>query len=568
MNARDDQPKLAPGSRGLPAVWPPACVRALLVLAACSAVALQPALGDRPLGSPQRLPPPRGEPLPTPRGEVGQDHPRRLPPAPPGHPQSDGGDEPFGAAKSLGTRLDAAWSKSDEPFPQPWYFDFAPTPLPPTFHDVESEQRVYDDKRALPTQRPLLELGREFYGSGIRPPSQTWLGETNLVDQQLYVYGDYRSGIAAGRNRSGRIDNWAQRLNLDVDYRITATERFHMFVGPLNKANRFTNVALEEGRLRYNEFYNLVPVTGFFEGDLGAIFGGLSGQPSPMEVPVTAGLVPLLFQNGIWMEDAVTGFACAVPARHSRLLNWANFDATFFAIVDQLNSPAFDGDLHAAQALGTAWFIDAYGGYIEAGYAYLHDRKGQGRSYHNATFSFTRRYFDRISNSVRVITNSGQQLQRQDRTADGVLLLVENSLVTAEPMHLVPYFNFFVGWNRPQSVARAGVSGGVLRNTGLNFEIDGLNGHPILDDSGADTLGGAIGVDLIGDALDRQWLIEAAYVSPHGDRALASGEQYALGTRYQFALSHRTIIRMDAMYGWLRGQPDIYGTRIEYRWKF
>lgn len=458
----------------------------------------------------------------------------------------------------------------DEPFTQPWHFDFSPTPLPlpPLFHDHDAEQSVYDDKTPVPVQRPLLELGRQFYGSGITPPSDTWFGETNLVQQQFLLYGDYRSGIAGGRNQAGRIDNWAQRLNLDFDYRITATERFHAFVGPLNQANQFTNVAIEDDRLRYNEFYNLQPVTAFFEGDLGAIMGGVHGQPSAVEVPVTAGLVPLLFQNGIWMEDAVTAIAVAVPAQHSRLLNWSNFDATFFAVFDELNSPAFGADEHAAQAFGTAWFVDAYDGYIESGYAYIDDRQGLGRSYHNATISFTRRYFDRVSNSVRVITNSGQELARADRTADGVLLLVENSFVTAAPMNLIPYCNLFAGWDRPQSVARAGVSGGILRNTGINFEIDGLNGHPTLDATAADTFGGAIGVDLIGNDFGRQWILEAAYASPHGNRTFISGDQFALGTRYQFALTHRTIIRMDAMHGWLRGEENVYGTRIEYRWKF
>lgn len=467
-------------------------------------------------------------------------------------------------------KLDQLTAGTSEPFSQPWHLDFSPTPMPlaPWEHDTCEEQRVYDDKNPVPVQRPLLELGRDFYGSGIRPPSETWLGATNLVHQQLYVYGDYRSGIAVGRNQAGRIDNWATRLNLDVDYRITSTERFHMFVGPLNQAGNNTNVALVDNKLKYNRFYNLEPVTGFFEGDLGAIAGGMNGGSSPAEIPVTIGLVPLLFQNGIWMEDAVTGFAFAIPARHSRLLNWSNFDATFFAVFDQLNSPAFGTDEHAAQAFGTAWFIDAYGGYIETGYAYLNDRKGLGRSYHNATFSFTRRYFDKISNSVRVITNTGQDLDKNQRTADGVLLLVENSWVTSKPMNVIPYWNAFAGWDRPQSVARAGVSGGVLRSTGLNFEPDGLNNHPLLDDTGADTFGGAVGIDLIGENFDRQFVLEAAYVSPHGSRSFLRGDQYGLGARYQWALTHNVIIRLDGMYGWQSGDRDLYGTRVEYRWKF
>ncbi len=59
----------------------------------------------------------------------------------------------------------------------------------------------------------------------------------------------------------------------------------------------------------------------------------------------------------------------------------------------------------AAEALGTAWFIDAYDGYIELDYAYVHDDVGQQRSYNNFAVAFTRRYLMRLSNSVRFLTN-------------------------------------------------------------------------------------------------------------------------------------------------------------------
>ena len=129
--------------------------------------------------------------------------------------------------------------------------------------------------------------------------------------------------------------------------------------------------------------------------------------------------------------------------------------------------------------------------------------------------------------------------------------------------------NFFAGWDRPQSVARAGVSGGILRNTGINFDTDGLNGYPTLDPTGSDTAGGSIGVDLIGDDLDRQLIVEMTYLSPHGSKnTQVPSDQYALGGRYQFNLTHSTLLRFDAMYGWRRGLKDVQGTRMEWRWKF
>ncbi|MEM9825591.1 MAG: hypothetical protein AAF958_03335 [Planctomycetota bacterium] len=452
-----------------------------------------------------------------------------------------------------------------------WTNDFSPTRLllgdPATRADRETD--VYAGKRPVPTQRPWIEWGRPFYGTGITPPGIDWFGRENLLRPRFYLYGDLRTGIASGRNAAARIDNAASRLNLDADFQISDSGRFHTFVGPLDEGGAFTRWEFVSGDLRFRNEIDFTPVTAFYEGDLGVWGGTLRGESSRRELPFTMGLVPLLFQNGIWMEDAVTGAAFALPARHSRLLNWSNYDATFFAVFDQINSPAFGADDSAAQAFGTAWFIEAYGGYIESGYAYLRDRNLDRRSYHNATISFTRRYFHRISNGIRVIINAGQDGPKDQRTADGGLLLIENSWITANPLTVVPYFNLFYGWNRPQSVARAGVSGGILRNTGINFETDGLNGYPTLDPTGADTAGFSVGVDLIGDALDRQWIVEATYLTEHGNsNTLVDGDQYALGTRYQFPISHRSIIRTDLMYGWRGDLDDIYGTRLEYRWKF
>jgi len=451
------------------------------------------------------------------------------------------------------------------------YGDFSPTPLPEfsEYHDADAARWVYDSKKAVPTQAPWIEWGRLFYADGITPRGIDWFGPYNMVRPQFYLYGDLRTGIQAGRNGAGRADNMASRLNLDMDLRITDTERFHGFIGPLDRGNQFNAVHVIDGQIDVQGIFDPNFVTAFFEGDLGAMWGGFHNKSSPMELPVTIGLVPLLFQNGIWMEDAVTGAAFALPARHSRLLNWNNYDVTFFAAIDQINSPAFGLDEHAAQFFGNAWFIEAYDGYIEAGYAFVRDRNNPDKSYHNMTASFTRRYLDRISNSVRIILNQGQDLAEADRTADGGLFLLENSWITSAPLTFVPYANFFYGWGRPQSVARNGNAGGILRNTGINFDTDALNGLATLDPTGFDTAGGSVGVDLIGSQLDRQLLLEASYVTEHGDsNPFVNGDQFGLGARYQFPITHSKLLRFDVMHGWRGDLPNVYGTRMEYRWKF
>lgn len=445
---------------------------------------------------------------------------------------------------------------------------FAPTPKPAAPYDPQQELAVYRGKYAVPVQRPWVEFWRPFYGPGIYPPASDLFGKTNLLFPHFYVYGDYRTAVGVNRNQAGNARSWATRLNLDMDLRLTATERIHGFMGPLDKNNQFTRLDFTDD-VRFETVTDAKFDTLFFEGDAGAITGGLTGIDSPFDLPFTFGLVPLLYQNGIWMEDAVLGAAFAIPARNSPALRWSNYDATFFVAGDQITSDAFRGSNSAAEAIGTAWFIEAYNGYIELDYAYVHDDVGQQRSYNNFAVAYTRRYFSRISNSVRFLSNFGQDLPAEQRTADGYLLILENSLISSAPNTFVPYCNLFYGSGRPQSVARAAGSGGILRNTGINFESDGLTGYPTLDPTAANTYGAALGVNMLGANFRDQLVLEMAALGSYGDAfRRVPGDQYAAGFRYQRPLSYRCLVRTDTMYGFLRNAPDIAGTRVELRWKF
>ena len=450
--------------------------------------------------------------------------------------------------------------------------DFAPLSMPPSPVDPYADLMVYRGKTPVATQRPWVELGRPLYTPGLYPPASSFLfGETNLLMPHFYVYGDYRTGLAVNENQKGAARSWAHRLNLDMDLQFTATERLHAFVGPLDRTNDVTR--LDFSNSKNIEFVDRTDIrldTLFFEGDAGAILGGREGTYSPFDLPFSFGLMPLVYQNGIWMEDAMIGAACAIPTQHSAALNWPNYEVSLFALTDQVTTDAFKGDNNAAEVFGSAWFIEAYGGYIEADYAFIHDDVGGHRSYHNTSLSFTRRYFSRLSNSVRFLTNFGQALPSDQRTADGYLFLLENSLITANPNYFVPYANFFYGSGKPQSVARAAGSGGILRNTGINFETDGLTAYPTLDATGNNTYGAALGLNILGNNFSQQLVMELAALAATGNPQFrgALGDQYAAGVRYQKPLSHRWIFRADSMYGWLSNSEDIYGNRIEFRWKF
>jgi hypothetical protein len=445
-------------------------------------------------------------------------------------------------------------------------------------YDAAAQINIYGGKYPVPTTRPLLELGRELYREGPFTQAPTALGKKNLIFGGLLVSGDWRTGVAYNDNGAVEQALVATRLNLDVDLRFTSTERIHAFFRPLEKNGNFNNFTFGGNGPRKMNWHgdgNLDAL--FFEGDLGRIASGLSAKDASWDLPFAFGLMPLLFQNGVWVEDAFTGVAFTIPARNSKLLDISNADITFFAGFDKVTSAAFRdfGGLqeHAARIYGFNAFIEANRGYWEVGYGYVDTSdSARGLGYHNVTAAFTRRYFDRVSNSLRVIGNFGQNPPLgQPKTADGVIFLIENSLITSKPLTLVPYANFFVGLRRPQSLARDAGAGGILKNTGLIFETDGLTGFPTLDATGNETYGGALGLEYLFN-LNQQLVLEAATVRVIGDKnkvgRSARGDEYGLAARYQIPLSKSWILRADAMMGWRDRDENLMGMRMELRYKF
>ena len=164
-----------------------------------------------------------------------------------------------------------------------------------------------------------------------------------------------------------------------------------------------------------------------------------------------------------------------------------------------------------ANIYGVTTFIDAFGGYIEAGYGLLQGRDElDGLLTHFLTAAYSRRYFNTVSNSTRVFANFGN-----GKDDDGFAIISENSLITSLPSTLIPYANFFVGFGNPQPLVD-GIGAGILKNVGINFETDALTGYPKLNDTGSNALGGAIGLQYLFN-LDQQLVFEVAMVQPFGD---------------------------------------------------
>jgi hypothetical protein len=469
-------------------------------------------------------------------------------------------------------------------------FAFRPDPQYDAKYNAQGQVDIYGAKSAVEPPRPLLELGREQYTSGLYDESSALLGKLNPLLPGLAIYGDWRTAVAYNSNNGKDIAQIATRLNLDVDFKITSTERIHAFFTPVQDDNVYSRFEFGggDGDDLFTAEFDRNPATLFFEGDFGSLYSGFSGKQARFDLPFTVGLFPLFLQNGIWANDAILGGAVTLPARNSAALGLANFDITFFAAFDNVdNAGNISADEDDNPLYGVTAFVDAFDGFVETGYGLIDRRDelehfidGRDELEHFLTAAYTRRYYNTLSNSTRLFANfANDPFDLEDDPkgeSDGFAIILENSLISGLPSTLIPYANFFVGFGNPQPLVD-GNGAGILKNVGINFETDALTGFPKLDDTGSNAFGGAIGLEYLFN-LDQQLVFEVAMVQPfENDGIGAQDTQFGFGVRYQIPITRAWLFRADATYQILAAADedifdgnfdDNFGIRAEIRRKF
>jgi hypothetical protein len=444
---------------------------------------------------------------------------------------------------------------------------FRPDPQYDATYNAQGQVDIYGAKSAVEPPRPLLELGREQYTSGLYDESSALLGKLNPLLPGLAIYGDWRTAVAYNSNNGKDIAQIATRLNVYT--------RFEFGGG--------------DGDDQFTFEFDRNPATLFFEGDFGSLYSGFSGKQASFDLPFTVGLFPLFLQNGIWANDAILGGAVTLPARNSAALGLANFDITFFAAFDNVdNAGNISADEDDNPLYGVTAFVDAFNGFVEMGYGLI-DRRDELEHFidrrdeleHFLTAAYTRRYYNTLSNSTRLFANFADDpfanfADDLEGKNDGFAIISENSLISGLPSTLIPYANFFVGFGNPQPLVD-GNNAGILKNVGINFETDALTGFPKLDDTGSNAFGGAIGLEYLFN-LDQQLVFEVATVQPFEDDGIgAQHAQYGFGVRYQIPINRAWLFRADATYQILAAADedifegnfdDNFGIRAEIRRKF
>jgi hypothetical protein len=151
----------------------------------------------------------------------------------------------------------------------------------PTYEDkpysVKEQINIYGNKKPVYRVDPLLELFRPVYQEGPFDQGDASLGSKNLIFPGLSVFGDWRTAVAFNDNGGNEVGQIATRLNLDIDLKITGTERIHAFIRPIDRGGEFTRYEFSGGDSDGGELIldgNIETL--FFEGDIGSMWSGIT----------------------------------------------------------------------------------------------------------------------------------------------------------------------------------------------------------------------------------------------------------------------------------------------------
>jgi hypothetical protein len=435
--------------------------------------------------------------------------------------------------------------------------------------DLEnSPSRISDEPIPIredldPGRTPMLiEWGDKLLGPGALnrgfeiPTGAVW-------QPALFVFGSFRSAVQSFDDGITERSEWANRLDITANLRLTGTERLVLSLRPLDREGRFSGYQFEPDATRgsVNEF-NADVDTFFFEGQFEELFPRLDpGDGSPNDFGFTLGRQPLFIQEGMLINDTIDAFGLVksglrVPntanSRISGVYGWGNVHR---------NDNRRDDEARIAALFSQ---FDLYCCTINADWVYVDsDRPGGGKGWFAGVSSIQR--LGTLNTAFRVLHSSADEADNP-AVSTGTLLFGELSRSPTGSKNIA-YLTGFYGFDEFSSAARAPATGGALGRVGILYASPGIGrSGSALSNRPNNAWGGAAGYQMFLGGVRRQLVLEAAARdSTEGDVEQAA---WAVGARFQQALNKRTLVQLDGFYGDHESNGTIAGARVELLVKF
>ncbi len=473
---------------------------------------------------------------------------------------------------------DEDWSRGEKTVTkEKWYSSFWPlghrVGVDKLKHEyVPFETEKADEKAAkaglnrLPNRPDLIvELGDGFLDTGNLDAGF----EVPLIgavwQPRLWGYLINRLTVQSfnsGADGTVRETEVANRLDVFFNLQLTGTEKILLGLRPVdkNRPSDFSKYTISGSEKGFNPEYRLGLETLFFEGDVGSLFPVLDQAGLvPLDFGFTVGRQPLIFQEGILINDTIDAFGLIrnnipVPGtsnfRVSGIWGWNRTDRN-------------DGRGGDEQLFGLFTAADLQQSTVNLDLIYISDNDRSGDGLYGGFAAIQRLpHLGGISSAFRVNASYAVDDEVDGNVLGTGVLLTSELSKTVKGSDDIVYFNSFLGIGNFTQAGREAVNGGPLANTGILFASPNLSTYlaeinPFTPD---DVVGGAIGYQAFWDDNRRNLILEVA-----GRYDLSGNGLDSLGTGFQLqqAVGRHVQLQLEGFYTLNEGQQDASGGRAE-----
>ncbi len=372
-------------------------------------------------------------------------------------------------------------------------------------------------------------LFSKFLGEGPISPADhmRWFGGPYIWHPQFVGYGKLHMFGAAYEQDAQRADLLGFQMEVELDLRLTGTERFHVQFRPVGDdgtGGSYYQFSDPEG---YVDNSNGVPQRYWLEGELHSLLGPLVDPFVPNDINVVVGKFPFAIHNALLMNDEVVGVAIS---KNSLFVgDMANLNAQLLYAFNDVDTFANA----EAQLVALHFSADWDRVFYEATLATASHDDDSSRDSHYGAISRT--------HMVGPMTFAGRALFKwgdKGGAGAGQLFALEanygrdfakNSLGVESAVFYCNGFAASNGWNS--------LGGGNFNRIRTAFEVNPLV-RLAAGPATTDNVGLALGVQFIRRHLGESISPEFAYESPSGEAA------WGFGVRYLRKVNPRSFIEV------------------------
>jgi hypothetical protein len=388
--------------------------------------------------------------------------------------------------------------------------------------------------------QPPVTAYQDFLGADPIAPwtGLKWFGDDGFQWEPRFVtHGSYEVFGLFLEQGGTRQDIVGHQLIVDLDLRLTGTERAHVQFRPLGRRNAGGSFFQLDDPTGYDDNSTGIPDRWWIEGEFNSLFAGLIDDDfTPLDYHITVGKVPYAVHNSLLINDEVTG---VIVNKNTLLIPpLSNLNLQGFYFFDDVDTAT----PNSTELVGMHASADWRNAFIEGTVAYVSHSDVTNFDSRYAAVSATQ-FFGPITLAGRALFKGGDEAGR----GDGALFVAESNLTRAMPHEVtchtgidyaVLYGNFFKatsGWS-PISGANFNRLRSTLAVDPLVRISQGLNP--------ADTIGASFGVQLFRDHEDESFTPEVAWEQPQGDSV------WGVGLRWQRKLGPQIFLDAAGIATW------------------